>query len=464
MRIKSLKIPGYLIKAILFFTFYLYAQEGDFIESEMIKIQEEFRTDRIEPSAELEQDSQDPAEINQDALIEELMKPGNEGLLEQIRESGRMEVLEDIDGKLTEKKTEEELAREKEEQERLNQEEKEEEERKLKAARASLDGLLFEDNYAYYQSIKDFYGYDIFLRVATKSSESALLSNDEYVVGPGDELVLTLWGDTEFQRFLRVNDDGTIYTRELGIVNVNGYKVSELYDRLKRILSRKYATINPPNGEPTTFYDISIRKLKSITVSVNGEVVVPGSYTVSHNSTILDVLKQAKGVTAKGTLRDIVLIRGSKKLLHFDVYDYLMTGKTVEDVTLKEGDNIFVGPRKGTVELTGEVLKPLKYELKRNEDLSHLIKYSGGLLPTAAIDQISIERIMPFENRTGPVVTTKIYDHDFTYLSDGKVKVVPVKLFNHDVVKVFQVPKLLTDYVAIGGAVYRKGKYSFKDG
>jgi len=461
---KQILVRNLIFVCLLAFVNSSFSQDGNFIETEMIKVQQEFTSEN--PTT-IEKAVQGEINIPQEELMQELMKPGNENLLEQIKGMGRIETIEDIDQKINDKRTEEEKKLKEEKAKQLSEQEKakelEEEEKKMMKARATMDGLLFEDNYAYYQSIKDFYGYDIFLKFVSKSKESGLvLSNSNYVVGPGDELVLSLWGDTELQTYLRVNNDGTVYLKDIGIVSVHGYKLSDLQERFKNVLSKRYRTIAPLSGNPTTFFDIALSKLKTINIFVNGEVIVPGSYNISSYSTILDALKEANGVTAKGTLRDIILIREGKITSRLDIYDYLLSGKNVTDINLKNGDNIFVGPRLNTIQLSGEVLRPLKYELKNEETLNDLIKFSGGLLPTAAIDRVKIERILPFEQRFQPVVSTKIYDLEFTHLVEGVTTIKPIKLFNHDIVSVFQVPKLLTDYVSIGGAVYRKGRYAYK--
>jgi polysaccharide biosynthesis/export protein len=439
------------------------AQEGGFIQSEMLKVQEEFTTDKIVPQ-ETPLGAQQETNLPQDELLKELTKPGNESLLEQIKQAGKQDLLIEIEGKVAQQKNEEAIKKEQSERDKKTESELDEERKRLQTARATLDGLLFEDNYAYYESIKDFYGYDIFLKLETKNKTPSILSNSEYIIGPGDELLLTLWGDTELQRNLKVNDDGTVYMRELGIVSFNGYKMSELNERMKRILSKAYSTIDPPNGNPSTFFDISLRKLKAITVFVNGEVIVPGSYSLSSHSTMLDALQAAKGVSSKGTLRDIILIRENKMVKRLDVYDYLLSGKSVDDMGLKNGDNIFVGPRLNTIHLNGEVMRPLKYELKDTETLKDLIKFSGGLLITSAIDRLSIERVTPLEERRHPVVATKILDVEYSELVSGSFEIKPIKLFNHDIITIHQIPKILTDYVAIGGAVYRKGRYHLDDG
>jgi len=233
---------------------------------------------------------------------------------------------------------------------------------------------------------------------------------------------------------------------------------------LKNALSRKFRTIDPPDGRPTTFFDIYFDKLSVVNVFVTGEVNLPGPHQLSPNSTMISALIYAKGVTSKGSLRNIELIRDGKVYKVFDVYDYLQTGKEVNDIPLKNGDNIFVGTRKNTISLEGEVLFPLKYELKESESLADLIKFSGGLLATAAVDKIQVERIAPLEQRVSPIVYTTIFDADFTKVEDGKITVLPIELYDRDVVKVHSLPKIMMNYVAINGAVFRKGRYHFDKG
>ncbi len=448
--------------AIILYSFYgnpnLYSQEADsHMGAEILKIQQDFQTNKLKPVDDL---SKEEAPISQDDIMRELMKPGNENLLEQIKQSPKFIEMDEQEKQLIEDQKEKEDM----ENERIKKQKEleEEEEERIKKAKATMQGLLFEDNYAYYESIKEFYGYDLFLKFTGKTNEDGMAANSNYVVGPGDELVLTLWGDTEFQKVLKVSNEGTVFIGDVGVLSIHGYKISELYEKLRVALSQRYNTISPPKGNPTTFFDISVTKIKSINVFVNGEVVAPGSYTLSSYATILDALQKAKGVTAKGTLRSIVLLRNDKIVNELDIYDFLMSGKKVNDVNLKDGDNIFVGPRISTIQLKGEVLRPLRYELKNDENLKDLIKFSGGLLATSGIDRVKIERIIPFEERTNPVVTTRIIDLEFTKFDGNNLMIEPIKLFNHDQITIFQVPKLLTDYVSIDGAVYRKGRYNYK--
>lgn len=431
-------------------------QDGTMIDLEMQKIQEEFtNTDQAKES------------IPQSKLLEELNKPGNERLLEQIKNGkyeGTNDLLEsDIENL---KENIEELKETKDE----NKSESEEDKEKLKVSSASE---LYFSRELYFESIKEFYGYKIFVQTLTEEEEIESMKarerlyparNGDHIIGPGDSFVLTLWGDAEFQRRLTVSSDGTVYIENVGVLSVHGLSVKELEEKMANLLSKKYNTINPSQGNPTTFFDISFDKLNIINVFVTGEVISPGPYELSPGSTIISALIRAKGVSAKGTLRYIQLIRDGKVVKNFDLYDYLQTGKDVNDILLKNFDNIFVGTRVNTVDLKGEVINPLKYELKENETLRDLIKYSGGILATASIDNISIERILPVEERTTPVVYSSIINEKFTSTENGKVKVNEIRLHDRDVVTVNTIPRIITNFIAVSGAVYRKGRYSYNEG
>ncbi|MBN2789763.1 MAG: SLBB domain-containing protein [Candidatus Delongbacteria bacterium] len=438
-----------LILNVLFFLIissgYIYAQDETFLETEMLKTQKEFQESGTSDTA-----------IPQSELIKELTKPGNEHLLEQLR---KMESENQIKSKIDSPEGKEKGT----EGEKESLETADDDEKKIKIS--TSQELIMNDRYAYYESIKDFYGYEIFLNNILENEKSLQIPvNQDYVVGPGDELILSLWGNTEIQQRLVVSNEGTIFINGVGQVIVHDYTISDLEKRLKKVLSKNYITLDPPDGNPTTFFDISFSKIRSINIFVNGEVVNPGSYNLTPKSTILTSLIRAHGVTAKGTLRNIKVIRNGKIYSELDLYDYLLTGQNVNDVMLKDGDNVFVGPRLNTVSLEGEVLKPLKYELKENETLRDIIKYANGLLSTSSVDRVKIERIMPMEERTTPVVYSKILDLEFTYMENGILKVNPIKLHDRDVITVFSIPKILTEYVVMNGAVYRKGRYSFKDG
>ena len=420
-----------------------FAQEGSLLDLEMQRIQQEFQTPKSEQP-----------QITPSDIIQELSKPGNEGLLEQIKKIGN------------ETNNETKIQQFKEQEPELESEgnlKKEEDEKKLKLT-SSSEQLSIENRKAYYESIKDFYGYNVFLNNILYYENTDLPINGKYTIGPGDELMLLMWGEAQLSQRLIITAEGTCFIPDIGVVSVHGLSIGELQDRLKKLLTKKYSTIDPPNGNPTTFFDVSFAKMRSVSIFLNGEIVNPGAYTLEPRATIFTALIKANGITSRGTLRKIKLIRDGVVIKELDLYDYLQTGQSVNDITLKENDNIFVGPRISTISLKGETLRPLKFELKEGETLEDLIKYSGGLLPTASSDRINIERIIPVEERKNPAVFSSILDMPFVSIEKGKAKINPIKLNDYDAVTLFTIPRILKNYVVLHGAVYRKGRYQYDEG
>lgn len=442
----------------MIFSASLFSQD-DFLQSEFTKIQDEFTETEVMES------------IPPSKLLEELQKPGNEHLLEQIRNGktdANSDKLETSIDDLKDGVSKEDDDDETDEEKRKRLIDIDEDDEKLKFSTASE---MYFDREVYYQSIKDFYGYRIFLQDPnaddkSKSVQPQLYSprNTNHIIGPGDSFMLTVWGDTEFQRRLDVSNEGTVYLDNVGVISVHGQTIIELEKTMKKFLSKKYRTVDPEVGNPSTFFDISFDKLNVVNVFVTGEVVSQGPYQVNPNSTVLTALIAARGITPKGTLRNIQLLRNGQVVEVIDMYDYLQTGKVVNEIVLKNGDNIFVGTRMNTIELRGEVFNPYKYEMKHDETLADLIKFSGGLLSSASVDLINIERLLPIEERESPVVYSKLITFPFTIVRGGKITVNPVKLHDRDIVMIESIPRVLTEYVAITGAVYRKGRYGFKHG
>ena len=433
----------------------LYSQDS-FIEIERIKTSEEFKESNV-----------DTESIPQSQLLEELKKPGNEQILEQYRNSFTKEGSKDkIEMEDLKEDTEIDETDEYDGTEDKKNEDQSLEDDEDKAKISSITEMLF-DRDLYYKSIKDFYGYKIFFYLNPDKKPIPVVnarSNSNHIVSPGDSFILSLWGSTELRSRITVSAEGTVFIKNVGLISIHGLRVHELEVKLKKIMTKRYKTLNPQNGHPTTYMDISYDRLNTINVFVNGEIVAPGPYELSSNSTIITALIKAGGVNAKGSLRDIQVIRGGEIIQHFDVYDYLSSGKDVLDMLLKPNDNIFVKTRSNTISLKGEVFNPLKYELKDDETLNDLIKFSGGLLSTASLDRVKIERITPKAERNSPVVYTNLIDVPFTTTENNKVKVRPIKLSDLDEVTVFTIPKMLTNYIALNGAVYRKGRYAYRNG
>ncbi|MFA7710361.1 MAG: SLBB domain-containing protein [Candidatus Neomarinimicrobiota bacterium] len=320
-----------------------------------------------------------------------------------------------------------------------------------------IDTVATEEELAYF-------GYDVFKRVPENFQQIQVGPVDpNYIIGPGDEIILSMWGATEQRYSLPVERDGTVYLEKAGQIVVNGYKVETLKKRLENILSKYYSTIKPPSGNPTTFIDISLGKLRPILVYVIGEVNQPGAYAQDAFSTVFGALLLSGGPAYSGSLRDIQIIRDNKVVANFDLYQFLLSGKKQGDIRLRNDDIIFVPHRRSTIYLKGEVSTPAVFELKPAETLRDLINYAGGLTSMADINRVEIERILPFEKRDKvSQVNRIIIDEKLGQSVKGKFLVNKVEIKDRDIITIFPVFDRLKNYVVIEGAVHQPGRYSFE--
>jgi polysaccharide biosynthesis/export protein len=310
-------------------------------------------------------------------------------------------------------------------------------------------------------STKGYYGYDLFYTSRGFKLESSMTAYSDYQIGPGDEIVIAMWGDVELRNVLRVSNEGTIYVNNVGLVSVNGLSLDELEAKLKNLLSKAYITLAPPSGEARTYLDVSLGKLRPITVFLVGEVFKKGAIKLDSYSTVFTALYNSGGPTAKGTLRDIRVIRDGKIVSTIDIYDYLLTGNKVNDIILKNGDNILVQPRFSAVKLEGEVNNKSIYELKPDETMADLMKFSGGIRITAQLARFQVVRILPFEKRTSDIMHSKeVLEYRLGRSENEKVIIDPVKVKDGDIVTIFPISNILINYVNIEGPVLLPGKYS----
>jgi len=167
-----------------------------------------------------------------------------------------------------------------------------------------------------------YFGYDIFARdPALFQATSVGAVDPNYLIGPGDEIIVMLWGETQFRQVLTVDREGFVFIPEIGQVFVNGLNLNLLESKLFRVFSQSYASLNPQGRTPTTFLDVSLGNLRPLRIQVLGEVAQPGAYTVSPSATLFSSLYYFNGPTTRGSLRDIQLIRGGKKISSIEFND-----------------------------------------------------------------------------------------------------------------------------------------------
>ena len=239
-----------------------------------------------------------------------------------------------------------------------------------------------------------YFGYEIFINFANKDY---LVGNidENYILGPGDEIRIYVWGAHAYQAQVRIDLNGNIALPENGVFFASGYTFSTLKSKLKDFLGKSYSGLS--SSPQKAFIDVSLTQLRPVSITVLGEANTPGPHLVNGFATVLNALYAAGGVKTSGSLRNISVYRNNKLLKTIDVYNYITAGALDEDVRLMNNDVVFIPSRQSSIELNGQVQKSGIFELKDGEGLRQLLDFAGGLLPNASAKNISIQRIKPLE-------------------------------------------------------------------
>ena len=313
-------------------------------------------------------------------------------------------------------------------------------------------------------SVLSVFGLDVFRRRSTRFDPVMTGPvGDEYQLGPGDQLILVLTGDVELAYTnLIVTRQGSVIIPDVGQVFVNGQTLEQLRTSLFTRLSEVYSGIREGGGA-TTFFDVSLGRLRVSQVYVIGDVRDPGSYTVSSVSTVFAALQAAGGPTERGSFRRIIVRRGGQVVREVDLYDYLLRGDASDDIRLEQGDMVFVPPAGGQVTVRGEFRRPAIYEVTDGEGLRDVIGFSGGMLPTAHARAVRIERLLPFAERT-PGMNRVILTVDAAALVDDPANTGDVPLLPGDEVFVPHTIEEQRNRVLVTGAVHFPGRYQLVEG
>ena len=280
------------------------------------------------------------------------------------------------------------------------------------------------------------FGHDVFNnKNLTFESSMNLATPQNYVLGPGDEVNVDIWGASQESITESVSPDGTITIEGIGVVKLGGLSVSQAKARLKRVLGPRYQGSN---------IDLTLGQTRTITIGVMGEVKVPGTYTMSAFATVYNALYMAGGPNEIGTLRNVKVYRKGKLLSNVDVYDFLLNGKLSGDVRLQDNDVISVSPYAALVNITGKVKRPMFYEMKENESAATLLRYAGGFTGDAYTKAIRVNR------KAGA---------SYSVFSIGEFDMNSFKLMDEDSVSVDSTLNRYQNMVEIRGAVFRPGMY-----
>ena len=263
-----------------------------------------------------------------------------------------------------------------------------------------------------------------------------------YRLGPGDEVIIDIWGTSQNTIRQQISPDGTINIEKIGPVSLSGMTVSEANEYLKRVLGKTYSGLDAPNG--TLEIRLTLGNTRTIQINVMGEVVQPGTYALSSFSTVFHALYRAGGVNEIGSLRNVQVTRNGKTVAKVDVYDFIMKGKTQDDIRLQEGDVIIVPAYEALVQISGNVKRPMRFEMKKNETLATLINYAGGFSADAYTRSL---RVVRQNGEEYEINTVKEIDYSAYPMRNG------------DVVTAEAILNRFTNKLEVRGAVYRPGIY-----
>ncbi len=294
------------------------------------------------------------------------------------------------------------------------------------------------------------FGYDLFNKtVSTFIPLSTMPVGPDYIIGPGDQFTLTLWGTTEGIYALQVTNEGKVTLPKVGVVSVAGVRFSELEKTLKRHLSKYYANFN---------LSVAMGGLKTVTLYVVGEVANPGSYSLSSLTTVYGALFAAGGPTKQGTLRTIQVLRSGKVIKTVDLYDFLLKGDRSQDIRLQNEDTVFVPLIGPIVGVAGMVYRPAIYELKGGETIDDVMKTAGGILPIALGGQLQLTRYA--DNQKKVILDIRLADPP-----PGAPK--PAEAFNEkvrnmDTISIRPVYDKVWETVNLSGAVQHPGDFQWR--
>ena len=260
---------------------------------------------------------------------------------------------------------------------------------------SNIEDIVISNSNANADIFNNYFGYNYF------TSDINFFDNiptpEDYRIGPGDEIILSLWGEQNLRTTFTINKSGLIYYENIGFINILNKTIDEAEEVLLNELSEIYETLT--NEEKPTYLNLELGELKSINVYFTGQVISPGVNIIHPFSDVFSALTQAGGIKNEGSLRNVQIIRNSQMIASFDFYDFFMEGKnSFSKVRLLDGDVIHVPKVEKRVNISGEVTNPGYYEILKSDDLYNLIDYAAGLKPMAS-SIITIDTVTPLENR-----------------------------------------------------------------
>jgi protein involved in polysaccharide export with SLBB domain len=320
---------------------------------------------------------------------------------------------------------------------------------KLAAANEAFgikDGQVVKKNTA---SVSLF-GYDFFSNSKVSFTPSINIAVPKnYQIGPGDEIMIDLWGASEITYKATVNNSGSIKINGIGFIFINGFTLEDASKKIISKLKTKHAGITAADSSYNKINtNVTVSKIRTVQINIIGEVKVPGTYALNSLSTVLNALYVAGGPTKLGTFRDVQLVRANKVVATLDIYDYMLSGTQEGNLKLQDQDVLLVSPYKNLVSVEGAVKRIGIYELKEGQTLADLIQYFGGFTPVAYTNLLVVERLNGARKEVREVALEEAGD----FLMQAGDKLV--------------VQEILDTYenrISIAGEVYRPGSFELFD-
>lgn len=311
--------------------------------------------------------------------------------------------------------------------------------------RSNRNNISYRDKRYYYDAeLEDWaledrqrvFGHDIFNNTNLSFEPNMNIATpDNYRLGPGDAVNVDIYGASQKTIQGTISPDGTLVIEGFGPVSLSGLTVSQANSRLRSQLGQRYSSSR---------VQLTVGQTKTIMVNVMGEVQAPGTYTLSAFASVFHALYMAGGPNDIGTLRAIKVYRDGRLVTTVDVYDYILVGKLTGNVMLSAGDVIVVEPYQSLVEIKGKVKRPMFYEMRADETLADLIRFTGGFTGDAYTGKLRVER------KTGG---------EYSIYTVGEFDLGSFKMHDQDVITVDSVLRRYSNMVEVKGAVFRPGKY-----
>jgi protein involved in polysaccharide export with SLBB domain len=265
----------------------------------------------------------------------------------------------------------------------------------------------------------------------------------DYVLGPGDQLVIRIWGQVNFNAQLTVDRSGAIYLPQVGEIHVAGLPYAQVRQHIHDAVGHIYKSFD---------LNVEMGQLRSMQVFVVGQARRPGTYTLGSLSTLVTALFATGGPSVQGSLRDIQLRRGGQTVAHFDLYDLLILGDMSKDAPLLPGDVIYIPPVGAQVAIAGDVHVPAIYELKGETTAEQALRFAGGLSSSASLSRASLERVDTEKKRTVVDISLQAPAGLATALQQG------------DLLRVLPISPQFQNTVTLRGNVAETGRFSWHPG